>query len=539
MATLFMVSDPTTASGKSRQLSVENLSLDARLALQRARSRVLISLLQDLRTPLMMIKSPLEGSAMADHGIVADLLEHAERIQKGIERALEVLELDLLDDGERNVIHDLAGALDRYAASVAATTDRAGLTIEYASDIAQADVRVHEAKIQHLLDTLFQRAAELTPAGGTIEMRLTEARQEDRPAVVLTLVVRPESIRAADSNDHRAGIDPFVGNLPEPAADPRAASARSARSSPDMDLAIRHVVQCGGEFIETPDEWRVLLPAERVVRRETAQTEDPEVREDRGVQATEIQGDETILIIDDHPGTRAYLRYAFRKEYRVLEAGDGKAGLQMVREHRPDLVISDIMMPHLDGNELCRIIKSDDALKHIPVVLVTANSLPSVKARGLESGADDYLVKPIDVREARMRVRNIIRSRKELKQHFGRSLVIRPSEISVLSEDEALIKRATDIVERNMENGNFSVQELADELGMSARQLQRRLREIANQSPVEFMRHLRLQRAAQLLEKRYGNVSEVAYHVGFTSLSYFAKCFKEEFGESPSAFRER
>src|SRR5690606_41368237 len=116
-------------------------------------------------------------------------------------------------------------------------------------------------------------------------------------------------------------------------------------------------------------------------------------------------------------------------------------------------------MPHLDGNELCRIIKSDDALKHIPVVLVTANSLPSVKARGLESGADDYLVKPIDVREARMRVRNINRSRKELKQHFGRSLLIRPSAISVLSEDETLIKRATDIVERNMETGTIAVQD--------------------------------------------------------------------------------
>src|SRR5690606_41650966 len=112
-------------------------------------------------------------------------------------------------------------------------------------------------------------------------------------------------------------------------------------------------------------------------------------------------------------------------------------------------------MPHLDGNELCRIIKSDDALKHIPVVLVTANSLPSVQARGLESGADDYLVKAIDVREARMRGLNIIRTRKELKQHFGRGLIIRPREISVRSADESLMKIAADLVARIMEHGNI------------------------------------------------------------------------------------
>ncbi len=247
----------------------------------------------------------------------------------------------------------------------------------------------------------------------------------------------------------------------------------------------------------------------------------------------------TVLIVDDHPGTCAYLSYALRKHHRVIEATNGEEALEIVKDIDPDLVVSDIMMPVMDGNELCRSIKSNASLNHVPVFLVTASAVPTLKHEGLESGADDYLVKPFDLKEAVIRINNAIKMRSELRRRFSREVVIKPTDIKVTSAEEAFLIRAREIVEEHIDDGNFSVQDLASEFALSSRQLQRRLRETVDQSPVEFIRTLRLHRAAQLLAGNFGNVSEVAYSVGFTSLSYFAKCFREQFGSSPSEFKAR
>ena len=244
-----------------------------------------------------------------------------------------------------------------------------------------------------------------------------------------------------------------------------------------------------------------------------------------------------MLVVDDNADTRLYLRHALGRYHRVLEAGDGKEALAMVREQRPDLVVSDIMMPVMDGQELCRRIKEDEELNHIPVMLVTANAVPDVKMEGLASGADDYLVKPFDMEEALVRINNMIKTRSQLRERYSREVVIKPSDVAVTSEEEAFVERARTLIEEHIDDSDFGVQELASELGLSSRQLQRRLRETVDQSPVEFMRGLRLQRAAQLLEQQFGNVSEVAYAVGFTSLSYFAKCFRDQYGQSPSEYK--
>lgn len=517
-----MASDHSLLRSFSLLARADRSAVDENEAFQRAKSRALIDLLNDLRTPLMMIKSPLQATQEGEDttpspATVADLLQQADRIQEGLEKVLEILELDLLDKGTHDLSTDFASAVDRYIWSLRPLSDRSGVTVQYTSELAHAYVPLHLAKIQYLLDVIVEGAVNLTEAGGVVTVRLKRAGAGTSGDVTL-------EVERADEEE-ASGSAPIF----------------DTRYAHTLELARHHVAGCGGTLTTVDGCTYVNLPA-RDLQAAPANDESVDVPidpdEDRiGGDGSEMQT--TVLIVDDHPGTRAYLRYAFRKYHRVLEAADGQAGLDLVREHQPDLVISDIMMPRMDGNELCRRIKSDDHLKHIPVFLVTANSMPSIRARGLESGADDYLVKPVNIEEAVMRVNNEINSRRDLRRHYSRQVIIKPSEISVTSEDDALIKRATEVVEKNMENSEFSVQELASEIGFSSRQLQRRLKEIADQSPVEFIRKLRLQRAAQLLEARYGNVSEVAYQVGFTSLSYFAKCFKEEFGESPSVYKDR
>lgn len=470
----------------------------------------------------MMIKSPLQASD-ADGSLSTDeLLAQADRIQAGLDKALRILEMDSLEADDEEDVVDIASAVDRYVSTLRPLADRCGVTVQYTTEISRAEVRMHLPKLQHLLETVTERRIRDTERGGKVFVRLLAEAATEGSSVVLE-VERPASADEAGNGSVSGRTDLVIRNAPLVEPDSR------------VNLVRRHVIQIGGSFVEHDETCRISLPAEKIA---FGAVDDPAQIGIEPEAENPSENETSVLIVDDHAGTRAYLRYALRKYHRVLEASDGRAGLEVVREHQPDLVISDIMMPVMDGNELCKAIKADENLTHIPVFLVTANATPSVRARSLESGADDYLVKPFDVEEAVMRINNEIKSRRLLRRRFSREVVIKPSDIDVTSEDEALVNRAREIVEENMENAEFSVQELADEIGLSSRQLQRRLREIVDQSPVEFIRNLRLHRAAQLLEARWGNVSEVAYRVGFTSLSYFAKCFKEEFGETPSAYKE-
>ena len=193
------------------------------------------------------------------------------------------------------------------------------------------------------------------------------------------------------------------------------------------------------------------------------------------------------------------------------------------------------MMPRMDGYELCRALKTDAALNHIPVVLLTAKADEESKVEGLETGADDYIYKPFSAAELLARAENLIEIRRLLRQRFSREVVaVQPSEITVTSADAAFLEQVQAAVEARMTNSNFGAEWLADEVGLSPRQLRRKLKELTNLSTAGYIRSMRLQRAAQLLEEQVGNVSEVAYTVGFQDPKHFSKLFRQVFGVAPS-----
>jgi YesN/AraC family two-component response regulator len=200
------------------------------------------------------------------------------------------------------------------------------------------------------------------------------------------------------------------------------------------------------------------------------------------------------------------------------------------------LIISDVMMPLLDGLELCRSIKSDPGLHHIPVILLTARADEESRLEGLETGADDYLAKPFNSEELLARVENLIKIRGTLRAHFGGQVVVGASQVVVTSSERAFMEQVRDAIEARLSDTSFGVDELADDVGLSTRQLLRRLRETAGVTPGGYIRMLRLERAAQLLEQRAGNVSEIAYQVGFKQPEYFSKLFRQVFGVPPSAY---
>jgi|GEM_PF-269279 len=247
----------------------------------------------------------------------------------------------------------------------------------------------------------------------------------------------------------------------------------------------------------------------------------------------------TVLVVDDNADVRSYVRRWLEPAYRVLEAADGAAGLALARERLPDLVLSDVMMPGIDGNRLCRELKEDPALAWIPVVLLTARATADARIDGLRDGADDYLTKPFDARELVARVDNLIASRRRLLRHAaaapGPAYPIQASEVEVTSADAAFLERVRERIEEHLGDPDLTVELLARSLGCDRSYLFRKLRDLAGTTPSDLVRHLRLERACRLLEGGAGTVSEIAYGVGFKSVSHFSQRFREAYGEPPSA----
>jgi signal transduction histidine kinase/ligand-binding sensor domain-containing protein/AraC-like DNA-binding protein len=241
-----------------------------------------------------------------------------------------------------------------------------------------------------------------------------------------------------------------------------------------------------------------------------------------------------VLVVEDNPDMRTYLTGSLRGNYRVVDASDGEAGLQVAANRIPDLVISDVMMPRMDGFELCRRLKDDERTSHIPVILLTARATSRDKLEGLERGADDYLIKPFDGEELKARVRNLIDVRRKLRERFLLQDRFLPEVPPVVSLDEAFLRKIFEAVQQHLRDDQFGVESLARIVGFSVSQLERKLEGITGQRPNEFIRSIRLERARQLLERRAGTVSEVAFEVGFNNLSYFARSYTKKFGFPPS-----
>jgi len=246
-----------------------------------------------------------------------------------------------------------------------------------------------------------------------------------------------------------------------------------------------------------------------------------------------------ILVIDDNQDMRRHIRESLAKFFLIKEAVNGKEGLEKAITLVPDLVITDLMMPEMDGIELCTRLKTDERTCHVPIIMLTAKATAQDKLNGLETGADDYITKPFSSKELVVRTKNLIDQRKKLREKYSGQISLEKEKSVVASVDERFLERARKIIEKNISDSNFDVNSFYPEMGMSRMQLFRKLKALVNQTPNELIRNLRLQRAARLLKQNYGNVAEITYEVGFNNLSYFAKCFKDKFGLLPSEYQKQ
>ncbi len=283
--------------------------------------------------------------------------------------------------------------------------------------------------------------------------------------------------------------------------------------------------------IEFPEKMEVLeeeLEAEIKLASTEVENED-----DSSLDST------TILIVEDHSDLCEFIAQNLKDEYRILEAINGVSGVAKAKEFIPDLIISDVMMPEMDGYQLCAALKKDQKTNHIPVILLTAKANVSDKMEGLETGADDYLTKPFIPDELKVRVKNLITIRRQMREKYSSEMLLKPNEVVVSSVNQEFLEKVTAVIEENLADENFGVEELGSEVGMSRSQIHRKLKALTNQPCTEFIRTFRLERGAELIIKDAGNISEITYMVGFNSQAYFTRSFQQHFNCSPLEYKKR
>jgi YesN/AraC family two-component response regulator len=243
-----------------------------------------------------------------------------------------------------------------------------------------------------------------------------------------------------------------------------------------------------------------------------------------------------LLIVEDNPEIRSFIKETFVKHFNILEAENGQVGLNLANKYIPDLIISDVMMPEMDGITLCRYIKENDNTAHIPFIVLTARTGNVFKVEGYHSGADAYVTKPFHPSVLRAQVDSLLISRKKMKEYFGKMITLQPRDIEISSLDAKFLTKVLNLVEDNLDNESLSRDFLASSMAMSPSSLYRKLKSLTDLTTNAFIRSVRLKRAAQMMQNTQYNVSEIAFEVGFNDLKYFRKCFRDQFGVNPSDY---
>ena len=243
-----------------------------------------------------------------------------------------------------------------------------------------------------------------------------------------------------------------------------------------------------------------------------------------------------VLVVEDNTDVRSFIKEILGDDYLIIEAENGEEAFHLATKEIPDLIISDLMMPKMDGMELGKRLKQEVSTSHIPLIILTAKVSENSQVEGFNVGADAYITKPFAAEVLKARAENLIESRKKLHERFSRDISLEPSSVNISSVDEKFIRKVKEVIEEHMSDLSFGVDQFSEELNMSRIQFHRKLKALTNHTPAELIRTTRIKRAAELLEKGAGTVGEIALMVGFNYSSYFTKCFQKQYGKKPSEY---
>lgn len=492
----------------------------------------------DFRTPLTLVADPVE-QLLADSSLSKKQRDLLELIRKNVRILLklvnQILDFRKFENGKMMLtvsMMDLRTCLTEWNDAFRPAVLKKHIHFSFAADPHEnfrigADVE----KLERIYFNLLSNAFKFTPENGIVSVSLERAE-----GGVRILVNNSGSVISAE---HMRNIFERFYQIDRHHA---GSGIGLALVKAYVDLHGGNIeVKSDGKSGTTFTVWLPDHPCENVALEKVETLPLPELEEvgEPGESDDTVQDDgrPSVLVIDDNPDIRAYVLQLLSETYRVYEASDGSEGIRKAMRYVPDLIISDVMMPGMDGIECCKRLKSEVQTCHIPVILLTACSLDEQRIEGYDCGADSYISKPFTAQLLLSRVRNLIASRHRLKEVWGDRIAVAKEELCDLDKD--FISKLKDLMEQRLGDSNLNVEDMGREMGLSRVQLYRKVKALTNYAPNELLRVTRLRKASALLAASELSVAEVAYEVGFTSPSYFTKCYKELFGESPTDFLKR
>lgn len=531
----------------------------------RMKSRYFANISHEFKTPLTLILGPLD-TLLQEENTDQATTESLRRMQRSarhlLDLNLQLLDLSRLESkkmGLKTENGDLVSTLREMALSFQSMASQRKINFQLHLPEAPLQAVFDRDKLERIVNNLLSNAFKYTPDGREVRFYLhSPARYQPKEKENLPSNLLPANSYEIRVEDDGQGIAHDDLNRIFDRFFRVDATRNSLQSGTGIGLALlAEIVELleGRVWVESSENegssFTVRLPLKSELLVKNLQEVSQDAPETQAREAVSTPGKEhqaapvpenhdqpLLLIAEDHAELRAYIRDTFAGKYQVLEAENGKVGLELAIQRVPDLIISDLMMPFLDGMEFCQKVKTNEKTSHIPFVLLTAVSTVESRLEGLETGADDYLNKPFNAQELQARVKNLIAQRARLREKFSRPNLAQPAEITVTSVDEKFLQKLFATIEENISDPELNVEFLGEEMSMSKAQFYRKVKAITDLSPVELIRNIRMKRAAQLLRKNFGNVADTMYEVGFSNSSYFAKCFKQQFGVAPSEYVE-
>lgn len=500
----------------------------------------------DFRTPLTLVADPVE-QLLEDKALTPRQQSLLKVVHKNVHILLrlvnQILDFRKYENDKLELVRanmNLRVQLQEWSHSfqTLALKKHIHFVLEVNDDRADYLMAVDAEKMERVYFNLLSNAFKFTPENGTITVTLSTLTKEEGGRYARLVVADTGSGISVQHIRHI--FDRFYQ-----------IDVNHAGSGIGLALAKAFVELHGGEITVDSVEGKgtvftVDIPMAVVEEPSADLVQEPRITQQTVVEELEDmeteeqipdENKECILIIDDNADVRDYVKSLLKEEYTVIEAPDGRAGLKKAMKYVPDAIICDVMMPVMDGLECCRKLKTELQTSHIPVMLLTACSLDEQRIQGFECGADSYISKPFNSKLLLVRLRNLMDNHKRLKQFFGDKTTL--SKESVSDVDKGFVDRFRELIEENLADSELSVEDLGGKMGLSRVQLYRKIKALTNYSPNELVRIARLKKAASLLASSEKTISEITYEVGFTSPSYFTKCYKDYFGESPTDFLKR
>jgi signal transduction histidine kinase/ligand-binding sensor domain-containing protein/DNA-binding response OmpR family regulator len=510
------------------------------------KSRFFANISHEFRTPLTLIFGPAkdiidetsESKTKQNAGIIK---RNASRLYGLVNQLLDLSKLEAgkmtLEASEQNIIPLLKGLV----LSFTSLAERKKITLQLNTIEENLNVYIDKDKVEKIITNLLSNAFKFTPEGGKIDFTVEK-------------MIKDVEIRITDDG---AGIpEERIDKIFDRFFQVDGSHTRKGEGT-GIGLALtKELVELHKGKIKVESKegegttFTVLLPLgkdhlkpEEIVEKETKEvaeviTEITELIPDEENRKEKIDIDllldtekPLLLIVEDNSDVRKYIISHLEDDYRIQEAVDGEDGLGQALKNIPDLIISDVMMPKMDGFELCNELKTDEKTSHIPIIMLTAKATSKDKIEGYETGADEYIMKPFDAAELKVRIKNLIEIRRKLQEKFSSEDFVIPKELS--SIDEEFMKRVLQVINEHISEEEFSIEELSKEAAMSRKHLHRKLKALSGKSPSQFIRSIKLSKARGLIKEKRGTISEISFMVGFRSPAYFNKCFKKEFGYSP------